>query len=54
MINFWWCYKRQHKNKIGGSGSGKRNSLFNLISQQPYIDKIYYILKMHMKENINF
>ena len=26
---------------IGGSGSGKTNSLFNLISQQPDIDKIY-------------
>ena len=25
---------------IGGSGSGKTNSLFNLISQQPDIDKI--------------
>ena len=26
---------------IGGSGSGKANSLFNLISHQPDIDKIY-------------
>ena len=26
---------------IGGSGSGEINSLFNLISQQPDIDKIY-------------
>ena len=26
---------------IGGSGSGKTNVLFNLISQQPDIDKIY-------------
>ena len=25
---------------IGGSGSGKTNSLFNLINQQPDIDKI--------------
>ena len=25
----------------GGSGSGKRKSLVNLISQQPDIDKIY-------------
>ena len=24
---------------LGGSGSGKKNSLFNLISQQPDIDK---------------
>ena len=30
---------------IGGSGSGKTNSLFNLISQQPDIGKIYlYII----------
>ena len=26
---------------IGGSGSGKTNSLFSLISHQPDIDKIY-------------
>ena len=26
---------------IGGSGSGKTNSLFNLINQQPNIDKIF-------------
>ena len=26
---------------IGGSGSRKTNSLFNLIKQQPDIDKIY-------------
>ena len=26
---------------IGGSGSGKTNSLFNLINYQPNIDKIY-------------
>ena len=30
---------------IGGSGSGKANSLFNLISQQPDIDKIYLYAK---------
>ena len=30
---------------IGGSGSGKTNSLFNLISQQPDIDKIYLYAK---------
>ena len=38
---------------IGGSGSGKTNSLFNLINQQPDIDKIY-MLKIHTKQNINF
>ena len=39
---------------IGGCGLGKTNSLFNLISQQPDIDKIIYILKVHMKQNINY
>ena len=31
---------------IGGSGSGKTNSLFNLISYEPNIDKIY----LHAKD----
>ena len=30
---------------IGGSGFGKRNSLFNLINQEPDIDKIYLYTK---------
>ena len=30
---------------IGGSGSGKTNSLFNLINHQPDIDKIYSYAK---------
>ena len=30
---------------IGGSGSGKTNSLFNLTSQQPDINKIYLYAK---------
>ena len=30
---------------IRGSGSGKTNSLFNLRSQQPDIDKIYLYVK---------
>ena len=30
---------------IGGSGSGKTNSLFNLINNQPDIDKIYLYAK---------
>ena len=30
---------------IGGSGSGKTNSLFNLINQQPDLDKIYLYAK---------
>ena len=31
---------------IGGSGSGKTNSLFNLINEEPDIDKIY----LHAKD----
>ena len=37
-----------HPNRIliiGGSRSGKTNSLFNLINQQPDIDKIYLYAK---------
>ena len=30
---------------IGGSGSGKTESLFNLISQQPDIDKLFSYVK---------
>ena len=30
---------------IAGSGSGKTNSLFNLINQQPHINKIYLYAK---------
>ena len=30
---------------IGGSGSGKTNSLFNLINEEPDIDKIYLYAK---------
>ena len=39
---------------IAGYGSGKTDSLFNLISQQPDIDQTIYILKILMKQNINF
>ena len=39
---------------IEGSGSGKRNSLFSLISQQPDIVKFIYMLKIHIKQNIDF
>ena len=30
---------------IGGSGSGKTNSLLNLINEEPYINKIYLYAK---------
>ena len=39
--------------KTGGSGSGKTNSLFNLINQPSDIDKIIYTIKIHMTQNIN-
>ena len=39
---------------IGVFGSGKINSLFNLISHHNQISKkIIYMLKIHMKQNIN-
>ena len=43
-----WPQIRDHPYRIlviGGSGSGKANSLFNIISQQPNIDKIYLYAK---------
>ena len=39
---------------VKGSRSGKTNSLLNLISQQPDIVKFIYIIKIHMKQNIDF
>ena len=36
------------------SRPGKTNSLLNLISQQPDIVKFIYIIKIHMKQNIDF
>ena len=38
---------------IGGSGSGKTNSLSNLINQQPDIDKIYLYVKDPCDEKIS-
>ena len=38
---------------IGGSGSGKRNSKFNLKSQQPDIDKIYLYAKRFIRSKIS-
>ena len=39
---------------VGSSGSTKTNALLNLIDNEPDIDKIYYMLKIHMKQNINY
>ena len=44
-----WPYIPDHSYRvliIGGSGSGKRNVLLNLIESQPDIDKIY----LHAKD----
>ena len=52
-----WPYIPDHPYRIliiGGSGSGKRNVLLNLISNQPDIDKIYLYAKDPSELNINF
>ena len=52
--NSKWPHIPDHPYRIlivGGSGSGKTNTLLNLISNQPDIDKIYQ--KIHMKQNLN-
>ena len=43
-----WQYIPDHPDRIliiGGSGSGKTNTLLNLINNQPDIDKIYFYSK---------
>ena len=45
-----WPYIPDHPYRmliIGGSGSGKTNTLLNLINNQPDIDKIY----LHAKDS---
>ena len=52
-----WSQMPDDPHKIlinGGSGSGKINSLFNLISHQLHIDRTYYILKIHINQNNKF
>ena len=51
-----WPFTPDHPYRIliiGGSGSGKTNSLLNLIENQPAIDKIYYRIKIYLNQNIN-
>ena len=46
--NSEWPYIPDHRYRIliiGGSGSGKTNTLLNLINTQPDIDKIYLYAK---------
>ena len=57
IINLNWPYIPDHPYRIliiGGSGSEKTNALLNLIDNEPDIDKIYLMLKIHMKICINF
>ena len=49
--NFWSPIKTLI---IIGSGSGKTNFLFNLVSDQPDIDKIYLYAKDSYKVNYHF
>ena len=39
---------------IGSLVSRKSNSLFKSISHQPDIEKFVYMLKIHLKQNINY
>ena len=39
---------------IGGSGFGKTNALLNVINHEPDIEKTNNLLKMVMRQNINF
>ena len=51
-----WPYIPDHPYRIliiGGSGSGETNLLLHLIENQPDIDKIICMLKVHIKQNIN-
>ena len=53
--NSKWPYIPDHPYIIlivGSSGSGKTKVLFNLINNQPDIEKIY-MQKIHTKQNIN-
>ena len=39
---------------IGGPGSGKTNTLLNLINHELDLDNFFYMLKIHTKQNINY
>ena len=52
-----WPYIPDHPYRIliiGGSGSGKRNLLLNLINNQPDIDKIYLYAKDPYEDKYQF
>ena len=52
-----WPYIPDHPHRIliiDGSGSGKINALFNLINNQPNIDKIYLCAKDFYESKYQF
>ena len=52
-----WPYLSDHPYKIliiGGSGSGKTNTLLNLINNQPDIDNIYLYVKDLYEDKYQF
>ena len=52
-----WPQISDHPYRIiitGCSGSVKTNSLFNLINHQQILIRFTYMLKIHIKKNINF
>ena len=52
-----WPYIPDHSYRIliiGGSGSGKTNTLLNLINNQPDIDKIYLHAKDPYEDKYQF
>ena len=54
--NSKWPYIPEHPYRIliiGGSGSGKTNTLLNLINKKPDIEKYIYMQKIHTKQNTN-
>ena len=54
--NSKWPYIPDHPYRIlivVGSGSGKANTLLNLINNQPDIVKYICMQRIHMKKNIN-
>ena len=55
MLN--WPYIPDHPYRIliiGGTGSGKTNTLLNLINNQPDADKIYLYAKDFYEPKYNF
>ena len=55
--NEYWPYVPDHPHRImivGGSGSGKTNSLMNLLSKHADIDKIYLYVRDPYEEKYDY